>query len=122
MKFQKIGFIILQFIVLILFSCGNRQTKFDKDKWNVQTDPTFPSSYRPEMLTDLTTNYKLVGYKYSQLVELLGIPDYKDSSLLSYKIIVEYGHDIDPVYTKNLDFTFSEDSIITSIKINEWEK
>lgn len=122
MKFQKLGFIILQFIVLALFSCGNKQIKFDKNKWNEQTDPTFPSSYRPQMLTDLTTNYKLAGYTYSQLVELLGIPDYKDSSLLSYNIVVDYGHDIDPVYTKNLDFTFSKDSIITSFKVTEWKK
>jgi hypothetical protein len=78
--------------------------------------------YRPKMLTDLTTNYKLKGLKYSELIELLGIPDSKDSSSLSYKIIVDYGHDIDPVYTKDLDFTFSKDSIITAVKVNEWKK
>ena len=74
------------------------------------------------MLTDLTTNYKLTGLKYSQLIDLLGIPDSKDSSSLSYKIIVDYGNDIDPVYAKNLDFTFSKDSVITSFNIDEWKK
>jgi hypothetical protein len=115
----------LQFsaIVFFLFACNNnQQIKFDKEKWNEQTDPLFPSPYRPKMLTDLTSNYKLVGYNYSQLIELLGIPDYKDSSSLSYKVAVDYGHDIDPVYTKNLDFTFSKDSIITSVKVDEWKK
>ena len=71
---------------------------------------------RQKMLTDLTTNYKLTGLKYSQLIDLLGIPDSKDSSSLSYKIIVDYGNDIDPVYAKNLDFTFSKDSVITIIQ------
>ena len=121
MEYKKFSLIILQFVVLILFSCSNKQLKFNKGKWNEQMDPIFPSSYRPKMLTDLTSNYKLVGYKYSQLVELLGIPDYKDSSSLTYKIVVDYGYDIDPVYTKNLDFIFSKDSIITSFKIYEWK-
>ena len=124
MKYRKISFIILQFVALIFFllSCDNKQIKFDKNKWNEQTDPLFPSSYRPKMLKDLTSNYKLAGFKYSQLIALLGIPDNKDSSSLSYKIVVDYGHDIDPVYTKNLDFIFSKDSIITSVKVNEWKK
>ena len=74
------------------------------------------------MFMDLITNYKLVGIKYSQLIGLLGIPDSKDSNSLSYKIVVDYGHDIDPVYTKNLDFTYSNDSIITSFNVNEWKK
>jgi len=124
-KHIKFSLIILQFtIVVLLFACNDssKQVKFDKAKWNEQTDPLFPSSYRPQMLTDLTTNYKLVGFKYSQLIELLGTPDTKDSSSLSYKIVVDYGHDIDPVYTKDLDFTFSKDSTITSFKVDEWKK
>lgn len=125
MKHIKFSIIILQFTtIIILFACNdnNMQVKFEKSKWNEQTDPLFPSSYRKQMLTDLTTNYKLVGFKYSQLIELLGTPDNKDSSSLSYKIIVDYGHDIDPVYTKDLDFTLSKDSMIVSFKVEEWKK
>jgi hypothetical protein len=124
MKYRKICFILLKFglLVLLLSSCNNKEIKFDKSKWNEQTDPLFPSSYRLKMLTDLTSNYKLVGFTYSQLIELLGMPDNKDSSSLSYKIVVDYGHDIDPVYTKNLDFIFSKDSVITSFKVDEWKK
>lgn len=123
---RNINFVllILQFTFVILLSCNenNKQIKFSKNKWNEQTDPLFPSSYRPKMLTDVTTNHKLVGLKYSQLIDFLGIPDVKDSSSLSYKIIVEYKQDVDPVYTKDLDFSFSKDSIITSFKVNEWNK
>jgi hypothetical protein len=98
------------------------EAKFDKFKWNNQLDPAFPPPYRSKMVADLTTSYKLIGFKYSQLIELLGIPDNKDSSSLSYKIVVDYGHDIDPIYTKSLDFSFSKDSIVTSFKFNEWKK
>ena|ERR1700694_2529625 len=117
-------FFSLLIATILAISCSNssKEIKFDKSKWNEQTDPLFPSTYRSKMITDLTTNHKLVGLKYDQLIQLLGIPDNKDSNSLSYKIIVDYGHDIDPVYTKDLDFTFSKDSVITSYKVNEWKK
>ncbi len=125
MRNRNLLLIILQVISVVFFlSCNDMQhhTKFDKNKWQEQTDPLFPSPYRSQMVEDLTTNHKLVGLKYSQLIELLGIPDYKDSSSLSYKIIVDHGKDIDPVYTKDLEFTFSNDSTVTAFKINEWKK
>ena len=117
-----ITFIIATAIFLFSCSHNSRQIKFDSDKWNEQTDPLFPSKYRPKMLTDLTSNYKLIGLNYIQIVQLLGIPDDKDSSSMSYEITVDYGQDIDPVYIKTLEFTFSKDSIITSYKVREWKK
>lgn len=123
---QKVIFpaIILLVGCQIFISCndGYRQVKFEKIKWSEQLDPLFPSGYRLKMLEDLTKNYKLKGLKYSELIELLGIPDAKDSISLSYKIVVDYQKEIDPVYTKDLEFAFSKDSIITSFKINEWKK
>ena len=112
---------LLIFVFFTFVSC-NRQIKFDKNRWNEQADPVFPSSYRPKMLNDLITNNRLIGLRYHQLIELLGIPDNKDSSFLSYKIVVEYGSDIDPVYTKDLKFTYSRDSLINSFKVIEWKK
>ncbi|QJD96109.1 hypothetical protein HH214_09590 [Mucilaginibacter robiniae] len=96
--------------------------KFDKSKWNEQQDPLFPSSYRPEMFKDLTTNNKLVGMNYNQLIAKLGTPDNKGGGLISYKIMVEYGGGIDPVYTKELRFAVSKDSLISSYKVVEWRK
>lgn len=110
-------------LLLFLFSCNaNEQVKFKKAEWREQSDPLFPSIYRKKMLKDLTTNYKLIGMTYSQLVRLLGEPDYRSDSTLSYKITVDYGHDIDPVYTKDLDFVYTKDSTIKSWKLNEWKK
>lgn len=45
-----------------------------------------------------------------------------NSNSLTYNIVLNYGDDIDPVYSKNLDIFFSKDSIITSYKITEWKK
>jgi len=104
-----------------LFSCKDfKQIKFDKSKWRTRDDMEFP--YRNKMLKDLTTNYKLVGLKHSEIIELLGDPNFSDSSSFAYQVIEDYGSDIDPVYTKNLDFEFSKDSIITAFKIEEWKK
>ncbi len=124
MNSRKIYFFLLQFglLVLILFSCNKKEIKFDKSKWNEQTDPLFPSTYRLKMLNDLTSNYKLVGLKYSQLIGLLGVPDNQDKITSSYNIVLDYGGDIDPVYIKELDFIFSKDSVITSFKVHEWKR
>jgi hypothetical protein len=93
-------------------------------KWDEQPDLAFTPPYREKMLKDLTTNHKLVGLKYSEIINLLGAPNFHDgaSASFGYDIIIDYGSDIDPVYTKTLDFTFSEDSVITSFKVNEWKK
>lgn len=122
MKHRKFGFILLQFVIIaLLVACNNnKQVKFDKSKWTLKNDMEYP--FRRQILNDLTTNYKLIGLNYSQLIELLGRPNYKDSVSVAYIIVENYGLDIDPVYTKNLDFTFSKDSIITSFKVNEWKR
>lgn len=116
--------IIIVFLIIFFCSCnsGDNELKFDKVKWNQQDDPAFTPPYRKKMIKDLTTNHKLQGISYKELVGLLGIPDFKDSNSLFYKIIEDYGRDIDPIYTKDLIFTFSKDSIITSYKIAEWKK
>lgn len=74
------------------------------------------------MLKDLTTNHKLLGLNCAQLVKYLGGPDYKEANLITYRIAVDYGNDIDPVYSKDLIFFYSKDSVITSFKIEEWKK
>ena len=95
--------ISLMAIVLTMAAC-NGDMKFDKEKWNEQKDPAFPSIYRKRMVGDLTAHCQLRGIKYDQLVQLLGSPDNQDSATLTYKIVEDYGKDIDPVYTRNLEF------------------
>lgn len=116
--FRTIFFGALSFL---LSSCNN-EIKFDKMKWDEQPDLAFTPPHRKKMLKDLTTNHKLVGLKYSEIVSLLGVPNFHDSISFGYDIIIDYGSDIDPIYTKTLDFAFSKDSTITSFKVDEWKK
>jgi len=101
------------------------QEKFDKTEWRKVVDG-FPPDCRRYMLDDLTSHHKLVGLKYSDLISLLGRPDYTDDfredTTIAYDIIVDYGFDIDPVYTKTLQFQFSKDSVVTGFHIVESKK
>jgi hypothetical protein len=85
-------------------------------------DANFPPRDREKMLRDLFSNYKLVGIKYSDLTKLLGTPDNGDSVSVSYEIELDYGFDIDPIYSKDLYFFISKDSVVTSYEIKEWKK
>ena len=125
MKYQKYIFKPIFFALLIsLFSTCNNEIKFDKVKWDEQPDLVFTPPYRKKMLKDLTTNHKLVGLKYLEIISLLGAPNFQDSATASfgYDIIINYGSDVDPIYTKTLNFTISKDSVIISFKVNEWKK
>ena len=109
-------------VVVIFFACCTQDINFEKTKWAEKTDPIYPSTYRSKMLKDLTANHKLIGLSYPELVKQLGDPDLKEANTVVYRIAVDYGSDIDPIYTKNLQFSYSKDSIITSFKILEWKK
>lgn len=116
-KYKLIQF-LSSMLILFLFSCNNN--KFDKIKWSTKNDMSYP--FRNSMLKDLTTHHKLVGLKYDQLVNLLGRPNFKDDTSFAYIVVEDYGSDIDPVYTKILDFTLSKDSVVKSFKVDEWKK
>lgn len=109
-------------VTVLLFSCHPRQ-KFDQADWSEVADlMTFPK--RNSMIDDLTTNIPLKGKKYSELIALLGEPQGKNDSGLqiSYDVDVDYGSDIDPVYTKSLHFHFGKDSIVKAFEVEEWRK
>jgi hypothetical protein len=107
------------FSLMFFLSC-NQQIKFDKNKWGEQEDRIY--QYRNSMLKDLTSNHKLVGLQYPQLIQLLDTPDFTDKNVWGYSIVTDYGSDIDPVYIKNLEFSFSKDSVITGYHVEEWKK
>ena len=74
------------------------------------------------MLKDLQSNYKLDGMSITQIVELLGEPDYNNDTLIVYKVDEKYGSDIDPVYTKTLEFKLGDDKKVKAVEVSEWKK
>jgi hypothetical protein len=76
------------------------------------------------MIDDLTKNYALKGKKYHEIVELLNIPQGKGDNDLQifYDVDVDYGSDIDPVYSKTLCIQFDKDSIVEMFEVEEWKK
>ena len=113
----------LLFICVLLFGCES-DVKFDNTKW-LQTNDLQQYPYRSSMLKDLTSNYKLKGLSYSQLIELIGELQKNlvtDSMQIYYPILTDYGSDIDPVHTISLEIVLNKDSIVNDYKIEEWKK
>jgi len=114
--------IVTLVILLIGFSC-TRNIKFDKTKWQVFIDGQYPN--RRAMLKDLTTNYKLKGLSYNQLIDLIGEPvKYmnEDSNKIFYPVLEDYGSDIDPVHTIDLTIKLGADSTVSDYNIEEWKR
>ncbi|MCO4294323.1 hypothetical protein NF867_15785 [Solitalea sp. MAHUQ-68] len=112
--------LLLAVSILGLLSC-NHNIKFEKIAWSTKDD-VLPCACREQMLKDLTAHYKLVGLTTQELKNLLGEADFTDSNLVSYDIIIDYEHDIDPVYIKRLDFELSKDYTVKTYQIHEWKK
>jgi hypothetical protein len=84
---------------------------------------TYP--YRDLMLRDIVDNKRLVGQKYQTIIDSLGQPEEwadKGEGELWYSVKIDYGTDIDPVYTKHLTLTMDTDSIIEKVEVREWRK
>jgi len=111
----------LLFITLTIFSCKEHQ-KFDKGLWKKKEDMFY--SNRKFMIDDLVKNYQLKGKKYRDIVELLGAPESNlDSTLqIFYEIDVDYGTDIDPVYSKSLVIIFDKDIVVKRFEVEIWKK
>ena len=110
---------VLFVIAVILSSCKDN-VPFDKDGWTLRGDlASYPN--REKMIEDLTEEHVLKGLAFSQLIDKLGPADRYSAgySILTYDIRTDYGHDIDPVYSKSLIFWFDKDSIITDFRIEE---
>lgn len=102
-----------KFIIAITLLIGftGCQQKFDAQKWAITVDGTYP--HREKMLDDLLENYPLKDKTVQETVELLGLPDnYCDHNPyeMTYRIVQDYGWNIDPVYTKYLHLQLDDSS------------
>lgn len=104
-------------------SCESQLT-FDSKKWKAYRDlDQYP--FRELMLRDIVENKRLIGLRYQSVVDSLGRPENctdKKGEELWYPVTVDYGSDIDPVYTKHLTLTLNTDSTVESVEIREWRK
>jgi len=118
---MKLKLIFLSTCILLI-SC--EKPKFDKIGWSEKGDlGGYPK--RKSMLNDLTENHKLKGIKHRELIELLGLPENysnEEYNAMSYNIETEYGSDIDPTYSKDLQIKLTKDSLVESYRIVEWKK
>lgn len=74
------------------------------------------------MLKDLQSSFKLEEMSLSQIIGLLGEPDYKDDSSMAYKVEQKFGSDIDPVFTKTFEVQVSDDKRVKAVGVREWKK
>lgn len=110
---------VVIFMIMVGLQCCSPDRKFDPVKWHEQSDPAFPPDNRRFMLNDLLENHNLKGKGYSEIIKLLGTPDFHAGSKFGYYINVDYGTDIDPVNQKNLVFTIYCDSSVASVQVEE---
>jgi hypothetical protein len=114
-SFRFIVFVTL--VSAFFFGCTNKQP-FDRDGWNDGDGLDFPKRYL--MVDDLLAKHKLVGLKFNNVVGLLHYPDrFSYDSLSFHYEITRKMSGIDTLYTKNLVFTMSKDSVIKSVKVVE---
>jgi hypothetical protein len=115
--------VILVISGYIFFTSCNRNIKFDKAKWLQKGETEYP--YRRAMLRDLTTNYKLKGLSYKQLLTLIGEPQEDivgDSNTIYYSIFEDYGFDIDPVHVIDLVIKLNKDLTVKDFYVDDWKE
>ena len=111
------NFVILFVVLLLGLNSCTKEIPFEKEKWLIKEDFEYP--YREKMITDLLDKHNLKGFSYQQIVDLLGEPDKTMPSTVTYPIRQDYGTDIDPIYSKYLEFRLDQDSVVIDFKLKE---
>ena len=121
-KFKLIKNIFVISFLLLISSCGIKEIKFDKSKWNESFDGFY--KYRENMVSDLIDNHLQKGMTYKQVIDLIGKPENfgnLKNNTIGYTIMEDYGWDIDPVETKTLIIEITKDSLVKNFKIEHWK-
>jgi len=125
MKWRKILIIsIISTLFLLLYKVidwYNYNQVFNKSAW-IDGDEGFGYPQRKYMLNDLIEHHKIKGLTYKQLVNNMGYARIDSGSYEAYyNVILDYGWDIDPVYSKDLVIQLNRDSVVTGFEIKEWK-
>jgi hypothetical protein len=109
------------FLIFKVINWYSYNQAFSKRKW-AEGDLSCGYPNRKYMLKDLVNNHQIKGLTYKQLVDSIGEPRIDSNSHEAYyNIILDYGLDIDPVYSKELIIQFDRDSIVKDFKLKEWK-
>ena len=121
-KLKNIKRIIFITFLFVIASCGVKEMKLDKSKWNERFDGIYEN--RENMVNDLIENHLNKGMSYKNIIDLLGEPgnyaDLKPNEIV-YEIMVDYGWNIDPMEGKDLYLEFGKDSTLTNSRLEHWE-
>lgn len=116
---RRTAFIL--FLMGILCTLASCKERFNSARWKVEEDlRTFP--HREAMVEDILASRTLLGLPYSQVIDSLGPPSGVIDNKMYYSIEVDYGTDVDPVYTRDLVVVFNTDSLATDVTTEEWEQ
>jgi len=104
MKSKIISFILL---ILVFVSCNN--TSFDSEQWKNWKESESAPSLRWDMISDLEERHALKGMNKSQIIELLGKPESKNSKEFIYYL----GYARKGIDTGSLTIFFQNESVIS---------
>ncbi|RYZ87981.1 MAG: hypothetical protein EOP04_10395 [Proteobacteria bacterium] len=107
-------------LIAVAFASCKTELSFDSAKWKLPFDIA-PNPDRSLMAKDLLTKRLLNGMDTAKVIDLLGQPQYRESNTYSYPVKVEFGTDIDPVATEDLEVRFIGGRVDTAF-IRKWKK
>lgn len=110
---------IFKIIIIVFFlnSCGQiSYQKFDANKWqnaNLNLEENWDLRWR--MMNDLRNNFDLEEKNKTEIVKLLGIPDYKENNDYCYNL----GMTGTGINTGNLTIFFDKNNKVKKIKVRQ---
>ncbi len=119
-KFSLSG-VLFSFIIILfaLFSCNqDRQKSFSQDDWTLREDGFYLN--RQYVVNDLLNNHLKEGMTYTEIISLLGKPDYQSletDSMIHYEILEKYSLNIDPDEIRYLDIKLGKDSLLIRAEV-----
>ena len=105
-KKLKIQLFILT-ISFFIFSC---EEKFNLQKWNEKNVDWQISDVRENMIEDLINSKVLINKDTSQILQMFGEPETKESNSFHYLVREKYGLNIDPEYVSYLAIEFDKNN------------
>ncbi|MBU3821590.1 hypothetical protein KO566_05925 [Flavobacteriaceae bacterium XHP0103] len=83
--------------------------KFDSKTWNKGGIDWQITETRENMVTDLIGSDTLIGLKKSQVIKLIGKPEFEERNQIKILVRERYSSDIDPHYISYLIIDFDND-------------